>query len=78
SQATSCSVSLYLGKNTLHLDIADNGIGADKQKALESTSMGLFGMRERLKAWNGDWTLETSPGNGTEILITINSEKLNN
>ncbi|NQX91147.1 MAG: response regulator [Flavobacteriales bacterium] len=78
SKATSCSVSLYLDDHSLHLDITDNGIGAEKKQAMESKSMGLFGMRERLKAWNGEWNLNTSPGNGTEILITIDSDKLNN
>jgi PAS domain S-box-containing protein len=55
----------------LKLTIADNGIGFDSERVLQTTSspltLGLRGMRERVKAMNGSIEIDSSPGNGTKI-----------
>lgn len=53
----------------VELDIEDNGMGfkaSDVQKGL-----GLMGMRERAQALNGSFNIETEPGKGTRIRVTI-------
>lgn len=53
----------------VELDIEDNGMGfqaTDVQKGL-----GLMGMRERAQALNGSFNIETEPGKGTRIRVTI-------
>lgn len=71
AEASWASVSLIAEAENLMLTIEDNGVGTDKEKALQSKSMGLFGMRERLKTWEGNWDMETAPGAGTKIIIQI-------
>ena len=71
AKASWASVNLIAQEKTLTLTIEDNGVGTDKEKALQSTSMGLFGMRERLKTWQGHWDMRTAPGAGTKIIIQI-------
>ncbi len=56
-------------RKVVELDIEDNGMGfqaTDVQKGL-----GLMGMRERLQALNGSFNIETEPGKGTRIRVTI-------
>ncbi|MGB1033305.1 MAG: sensor histidine kinase, partial [Flavobacteriales bacterium] len=77
AQASKASLALYTDQEFLHLEIKDNGVGAIKDEAMKSRSMGLFGMRERLKAWDGDWDLQTAPNQGTKICIKIKLKKLN-
>jgi len=71
SKATECKVDLMCKKGLLSLAISDNGVGLDPKAALNSKSLGLFGIQERIKQWNGDFDL-SSANNGTELLITIN------
>lgn len=51
------------------LKLKDNGIGFDPH--IVGRGLGLLGMRERAEALNGTFSLETSPGNGVEINITL-------
>jgi PAS domain S-box-containing protein len=57
--------------NTLELVVRDNGIGFDVPAALEraarGASLGLPGMRERVRLAGGDIRVESAPSGGTEI-----------
>jgi signal transduction histidine kinase len=51
------------------LTIADDGSGADLQKA--PTGLGLIGMRERAEMLGGSWRVTTGPGEGFRIEACI-------
>jgi signal transduction histidine kinase len=76
SQATHVMVSVvYSGNDTFVLTIADDGVGFDVQKKKESGSgssgLGLKSMRNRAKMIGADLSIESEPGKGTIIKVTV-------
>jgi signal transduction histidine kinase len=57
--------------NHLILKVRDNGKGMDRNKVENPMSLGLIGIRERALVWGGRTQIQTSPGKGTEIIVTI-------
>jgi NarL family two-component system sensor histidine kinase LiaS len=51
------------------MEIADDGCGFDPRA--EHAGMGLVSMRERAQALNGDVVIESEPGRGTHISVTL-------
>ena len=51
------------------MEIADDGCGFDLRA--EHAGMGLVSMRERAEALNGDVVIESEPGRGTHISVTL-------
>jgi signal transduction histidine kinase len=51
--------------------LRDNGEGFDIGATEGSTHYGIKGMRERIHKIGGELDLQTAPGKGTEIKITI-------
>jgi signal transduction histidine kinase len=56
--------------------IRDSGIGFPIEQLQESSRLGILGMRERAELLNGQFTLNSAPGAGTQIrvLIPLNGE----
>ena len=68
AHASRISVSLdYTQANNVKLTIQDDGVGA---KQLEG-GFGLMGMRERVHLLNGDFTVNTEPGNGFRVEVSV-------
>lgn len=59
----------YFTSTEIVLKLADNGVGFDLQQV--SSGCGLKGIVERVQAIRGKLELETAPGKGTQILVTI-------
>jgi signal transduction histidine kinase len=56
----------------LQLKVTDDGIGFDARRlAGAATSIGLIGMRERTQLIGGELTLESRPGQGTHVRVTV-------
>jgi signal transduction histidine kinase len=53
--------------SSLHVDVSDDGAGG----AVETPESGLQGLRDRVEAVGGEFTLESEPGIGTRIAATI-------
>lgn len=67
-------ISLNFGKAVLSLCVEDQGKGFDPQritKSGENGGFGLFSLRERIEAINSSFELDTSPGKGTRVTLTI-------
>ncbi|MTI66884.1 MAG: sensor histidine kinase [Firmicutes bacterium] len=71
-------VSIYIenGDKFLNLIIKDDGIGFNKEKALDESSdinggFGLMGMKERAQLLNGELDIISNPGDGTKIVLII-------
>lgn len=69
TEATAVHVTLsYLG-DTVILDVADNGAGFDINQT--NPGHGLDIMQERVDALGGDVHIDTTPGHGTTVTISI-------
>lgn len=69
SAATGVSIHLQQSRDTIHLQIADNGQGFDPEQ--NTTGFGLQGMRERIVALGGQFLLSSQPGQGCRISVSI-------
>jgi signal transduction histidine kinase len=58
---------LTITDDTVTLSIVDNGQGFDTTRQ-GPMGVGLFSMRERMKALGGDVEVESAPGKGTRIM----------
>jgi len=73
AKATVVEIEIKRDQSGTSMVISDNGIGT-KQGILESsTSMGLFGMRERAKQCNGSLVLEPNSPSGTSVKVFLPS-----
>ena len=72
SQAEQLEVSLSYGRD-LTLRVSDNGIGIDPMVADKGRDghFGLHGMRERAARIGGKFTLVSSQGSGTKIVLVV-------
>ena len=53
----------------IYLTVSDCGTGFDKDQALARQGLGLISMRERVQMINGDFEIESEPGQGTTIHV---------
>lgn len=70
AQATEVEFGLQLNGSQLELGIADNGRGFDLQAAPHGN--GLVNLRERLAGLGGVCSVESSPGRGTRVNLSLN------
>jgi two-component system sensor histidine kinase UhpB len=62
-------VSLALSADALHIEVVDDGEGFDPALALDG--IGIIGMRERVFAVGGSIHVQSRPGEGTLVAITL-------
>lgn len=77
AKAENVKIDFFTTDQDLILEIKDDGIGIDIEKASKSKHLGLFGIRERIKNWNGEIDISGSQGKGTHIKIVFNKKNLN-
>ncbi len=70
ARANEVRVDLYYAKESVCLEISDNGVGFDPHK-VRPGGMGLEGMRARAQQLGGSLTLESIPGEGTKITVRV-------
>lgn len=71
AKATSVQVSLSKIKDYLVLQIKDNGKGIEDDQIENAKSLGLLGIRERVKFWGGEVDIRGITGKGTTISAKI-------
>ncbi len=71
AQATQVEVNLEKQPEHLMLQVHDNGRGITEQDILGARSLGLVGMRERIRALNGELKIQGNPGLGTTVSARI-------
>lgn len=78
AQARSVRLKLEVQDDALILNVMDDGIGISNHDIESSKSLGLIGLRERVRALRGRFSISGSPGGGTAItvMLPINEENL--
>lgn len=71
AQATSVNISLEIRGSLLVLSIVDNGRGASEADLAKHGSFGLICMRERVVSFDGELRIETSPGAGMAVHVSL-------
>jgi signal transduction histidine kinase len=71
ASANHIDITMNFFEDTLHLVIKDNGVGFRINGNSHRRGFGLLGMRERLMRIQGRLEIQTQPGHGTELIVTI-------
>jgi len=71
AEASKVNVSMSHEKDQLVMKIRDNGKGIQKDQVEGSSSLGLIGIRERVRFWNGEVFFHGAPEKGTTVEIRI-------
>lgn len=69
AKATVIKVIVFIHNQKLKMEITDNGIGFNKDAAING--IGLANMKRRTELFSGKFEIITSPGNGCSILVSI-------
>ncbi len=78
SDAKQVKIELKSLKNRIELNVCDDGKGFDTGKSVRGAKMrmGIRGMREMAESLGGTFNIKSTPGQGTEITVTLpNIEK---
>ncbi len=75
SNATKCRIIVKRWHSRLNMDVEDNGKGFDAltQRYKNGHGFGLLGILERIRLIGGTMRIESHPGKGTRVLMTINT-----
>jgi two-component system sensor histidine kinase UhpB len=71
AEASEIAILVANKQEQLVIDITDNGKGMEVHDFHSDVDFGLLGMRERAQSLGGQFTLESSLGNGVKIHVTI-------
>jgi PAS domain S-box-containing protein len=71
ANATAVNVSILKTTENFKFQIKDNGRGFNTNLPRRVDSYGLIGMKERVALLGGEFCLQSEPGKGTDIVITI-------
>lgn len=71
AKASTLLSSLRIEDDTIVLRITDDGIGFEQEILKQKKSFGILGMKERANALGGIFTLYTTIGKGTTIIVRI-------
>ncbi|PXX46602.1 MASE3 domain-containing protein [Undibacterium pigrum] len=69
--ATEVQIIFERTASMLSFSITDNGKGIEADEMRKSSSFGLVGMRERVKAMHGEFLVDSQPGEGTRLKINL-------
>lgn len=74
AEATDVSVQLRDEQGRIRLTVRDNGKGIPREKLRDARSFGLMGMQERVREFQGTLSIESKPGAGTVIEVSVGSQ----
>lgn len=71
SEATIAEVTIHRVKNKIEMLIKDNGIGIDKEKVNSLASMGIAGIKERIRSVGGSLLIKGKKGSWTFVKVSV-------
>lgn len=72
--ATRASVGVHSKEGLVELMVTDNGVGLDPNKLQKTGSFGIAGMRERAVLMGASLVLDSRPGEGTTVRLTLRTD----
>lgn len=69
AKAHKVEAALTLSDDLLTLQVSDDGVGFEQEKIAAQKTLGLMGIRERIAAIGGQFSLRTAPGKGTTLTV---------
>lgn len=69
ARARNVEMSFAVGESGYRLTISDDGVGIDPERA--RSSHGLSGMRHRIVSLNGSFEIDSAPGQGTRLDVSV-------
>jgi signal transduction histidine kinase len=70
ARASTISLRLARAADALVMEIADNGIGFDSTRSFPG-HLGLISMQERVAPFGGRVSIESAPGAGTRVRVSM-------
>lgn len=71
ANAQEVSIQVSINEDNIVYSYEDDGLGFDKAKLVEKPGIGYQNLETRVKRMLATWHLDTSPGNGTTVIIVI-------
>jgi PAS domain S-box-containing protein len=71
AQAQEASVTLESQDSHLRLTVRDYGVGIQPERMRSGTHIGIAGMKERANLVKGELSIESQPGEGTEVTVEV-------
>jgi PAS domain S-box-containing protein len=68
---SSARLHVWANEHGLGVEVGDDGVGFDPERAAAAPSVGLGGIRERVRLMGGEFTIETAPGAGTQLAAIL-------
>ena len=75
AKGTTIEVDVLVHKNFLKMRIADNGVGFDVKEV--KSGIGLANMKRRTELFGGNILINSTPGNGCELIVTLPLSEMN-
>ena len=69
--ASQVNVSLKIEGGDVIIEVRDDGIGIMENQVSGTTSLGLIGIRERVRLLEGDVEISGKPGEGTLVRVIL-------
>jgi signal transduction histidine kinase len=79
AEADRATIDLDIGPCLFCVRVSDNGTGFDptvliSERGTDSKGFGLFSIKEQLSLYGGSLEIDSGPGRGTRVTITISTE----
>jgi signal transduction histidine kinase len=71
SRASKVKLSLQTTNGSVQLTVSDDGVGFDPARTNFRRSLGHASMRERAHLAGGSLAVESAPGRGTRVLVSL-------
>ena len=71
ARASQARLKLSASGDGIHLCIHDNGVGFDSEAGLSRPGLGIVSMKERISLVQGDLSIDSRPGQGTEVKVFV-------
>jgi PAS domain S-box-containing protein len=71
SQAQQAVITVERDLHSVRMRIADDGVGFDPARAMAQRGLGLTSITERVRMLGGNLSIQSTPGNGTQLTIEV-------
>jgi|GEM_PF-2865428 len=71
AKATQINILMETVGDSLRITVKDNGVGISNSEIHGSRSLGLLGMRERVRFLNGKFDIRGEEGKGTTVVVSV-------